>query len=955
MSSERDRLVWALGERVKELTLLHRASRLLGEACSPNEELLTALSVLIPPAWQFPELCEARIRWEELAVQTPGFRETPWMQQASFGAGAERGLVEVAYREPPPSSSEPFLAEEVELIRSFGEMLGASLGRLRAEQRLREREARLTFLQGLADATREVADVDEFLRIVVRMLGSQLQASRCAFAHVGADGVRCTVPFDYVDGVATMRGTFNLTGFGVRALRKAEGPVVIGDIEAEFPPAAAALNVARETRAMIVCSYFKEGTLRSLLNVQQSTPRQWTEHEVMLVQETAARTWAKIEQRAAEAKLGQNEALIRIAGQTARLGGWSLDLTSHRVSWSDEVCAIHEVPKGTSPTSEQALAFFVPEARPAIAAAKAACIRDGTPYDLEVELTTAIGRRVWVRAIGRAERNLAGEITRVHGALQDVSERRRLEDHLRQAQKMEAIGQLAAGVAHDFNNFLSVILSYAALVIDDLPEGHQTRADVEQIHAAGSRAADLTRQLLTFSRQQVIKPRLLDLKVVIAGIDKMLRRVLGEDVQLSVVADEGLGRVLVDLGQLEQVLMNLVVNARDAMQGRGSVTIELSNVTLEGAEARQLGIEPGPVVRLAISDTGQGMDAATCARIFEPFYTTKDVGSGTGLGLATVHGVVSQSGGHVSVESKVGVGTTFVILLPRKDESGVMEVGTSPRPITLRGTETILVVEDSEAVRASIRSTLRRAGYDVLEAQNAGEALLVSEQFASKIHLLLTDVVMPRLGGRELADRLVKSRPETRVLFTSGYSEETFAESGPLEPGRGFLPKPITPDALLAKTREMLDADLDATAPAIESEDVGLLTTVHGEHVLHVDDEEALVQLTARVLKRLGYRVTGFTDPVAAVRAFQAQPDEYQAVVTDVTMHTMSGFEVVREVRRTRPSIPVVVTSGSFRQEDIRAAHALGLRALVVKPDTVEALGRALHRQLRAHTARTRA
>jgi signal transduction histidine kinase/CheY-like chemotaxis protein/GAF domain-containing protein len=934
-SSEHEISARALEERIKELTLLHRTSRLLESGRAPDAALVAEIVALLPAAWQFPALCEARLQWTNIEVRTPGWRETPWRQSASFAAGAEAGVLEVVYREAP-GPGDAFLPEEHDLIASVAEMIGASFGRARAEQLAREREERLTFLYELSEAIRGVSGVDELLPIVVERLGRQLRASRCAVAHVDPDGIHCSVPYDYTDGCASLVGSYELTAFGAASLSGATAPLVVRDVAAEFPPEAAAKNRALDVGALIVASHVtKGGALRALMAVQQRTPRDWTDHEVRLVAETFARTWANIEQRAAEAKLRQRDALLRIAGETARLGGWSIDLPDGRIAWSDEVCALHQVPAGTAPTAEEALAFYPPEHRPGAVAALAACLRDGTPFDVELEVVGAEGRRVWARASGRAERDAKGAIVRVQGALQDVSDRKRLEEHLRQAQKMEAIGQLAAGVAHDFNNILSVILNYASIIIDDLPDGHELRGDAEQIHAAGLRAADLTRQLLTFSRQQALQAQRVDLAKLVGDLEKMLRRLLGERVRLAVHCADGRGDVFVDPGQLEQVVMNLVVNARDAMPNGGSVTIDVAPTTLDDADALRCSVAPGRYVMLSVRDTGQGMDAATRERIFEPFFTTKDKGKGTGLGLATVYGIVTQSGGGIEVHSEPGAGTVFNVYFRRLEQDAAGAAAEPPpQPTTLRGTETILLVEDAEAVRAVARATLRRAGYQVLEAQNAGEALLVSEQHPATIHLLLTDVVMPHLSGPRLAERLLRSRPETRVLYVSG-SPDAAGEVG----ADAFLPKPFAPEALLVRVREVLDADPTSAGASTE--------VVEGAHILHVDGDEVLVQLTARVLKRIGYRVSTFTSPTAALAAFRDDPDSYQAIVTDIRTTEMSGFDLVREARKTRPRIAVVLTSDYFRDADVRSAAALGLRALVAKSITVEVLGRTLHEELR--------
>lgn len=393
----------------------------------------------------------------------------------------------------------------------------------------------------------------------------------------------------------------------------------------------------------------------------------------------------------------------------------------------------------------------------------------------------------------------------------DVTEHRHLAEQFRQAQKMEAIGRLSGGVAHDFNNLLGVIIGYSEILQDskDQPELFQT--SVAEILKAGKSAASLTRQLLAFSRQQVLELQVLDLNSIVGDLGKMLRRLIGEDIQLSTNLEPNLGRVKADRGQLEQVLLNLTVNARDAMPDGGRLLVETSNFLMDEVFVRKYPypVQTGNYVLLKVSDTGTGMDAATQARMFEPFFTTKEKGKGTGLGLSTVYGVVKQTGGYIDVSSEVGVGTTFWIYLPCVDAPVAANA-----PVLVESsqaaTETILLVEDDASLRLLTCNLLRLLGYIVLEAENGTHALEVARETKREIHLLLTDVVMPGLGGRGLAKEFAKLRPRTKLLFMSGYTGQAVGESGSFGAGTFFIQKPFTRESLARKVREALNAGITA-------------------------------------------------------------------------------------------------------------------------------------------------
>jgi two-component system, cell cycle sensor histidine kinase and response regulator CckA len=387
----------------------------------------------------------------------------------------------------------------------------------------------------------------------------------------------------------------------------------------------------------------------------------------------------------------------------------------------------------------------------------------------------------------------------------DITDRKQLEGQLYLSQKLEAIGRLSGGIAHDFNNLLGVIIGYSEALQRQIGEKHSFREAVDEIHKAGKRAAVLTQQLLAFSRKQVLEPKVLDLNAVVSDVDRMLRRLIGEDIELKISLANGIGMVKADPGQVDQVIFNLAVNSRDAMPDGGKLTLETSNAELDQDDVNQFRyVVPGSYVLLKVSDTGCGMDAELQSHIFEPFFTTKEPGKGTGLGLATVYGIVKQSGGYIWVDSEVGRGTTFKIYLPRVDEPGDITLPEQRPSNYARSPQTVLLVEDEQSLRKLIRSTLVELGHSVLEARDAFEALEISAKTPGVIDLLLTDVVMPGMSGRALATKLTALRPSTRVLYMSGYTDGAVATHGVLESGITFLRKPFTRTELTERVDEVL-------------------------------------------------------------------------------------------------------------------------------------------------------
>ena len=497
-------------------------------------------------------------------------------------------------------------------------------------------------------------------------------------------------------------------------------------------------------------------------------------------------------------------------------------------------------------------------------------------YD-DLPLETRDGRLINVEFVSNVY--LVGQRKVIQCNIRDITERkhaeqerRKLEEQLQASQKMEAIGSLAGGVAHDFNNLLSVILSYTEFALRSLREGDPLRDDLMEVKKAGKLAAGLTRQLLAFGRKQLLQPVPLNLNQIVEGVEKMLRRILGEDIELVQILAPDLGLVRADPGQIEQVLMNLVVNARDAMSEGGKLTVETSNREIDEAYAsHHVGVKPGHYVRLTVTDTGAGMDKQTKAQLFEPFFTTKEKGKGTGLGLSTVYGIVKQSGGNIWVYSELGLGTTFKIHLPR--ELSVKTTSTRLRavPKPAEGTETVLVVEDEESIRKVATRCLEVKGYKVLSAPAGDDALQIAAQHSGTIHLLLTDAVMPRMSGRALAQELVKMRPTVKVLYMSGYADNVFVHNGTIDEGTHFIGKPFTPTELTSKVREVLDCGSNNHADVYEQ----AVNTSAGTHERPLN-KAALQVLPEDILARLRTAVTAarYNDIVELIETIRAtEPD----------------------------------------------------------------------------------
>jgi len=513
------------------------------------------------------------------------------------------------------------------------------------------------------------------------------------------------------------------------------------------------------------------------------------------------------EKRHTEEQFRQTVERTDFALRAAGVGTWEADLSRGMVAWSPTFEAMHGLPIGSFGASLDAfLGAIIQDDRPPVREAIAGAVAGQAEWNLLYRVRWPDGTVHWIQAIGRTICNPAGAPVRTAGIAFDVTERRTLEEQYRQSQKMEAIGQLAGGVAHDFNNLLTSILGYTDLLIEQLPEAGDHQTHLAEVRRAAESAAGLTRQLLAFGRRQIVEPRVLDLRDVVNGLLPMLRRTIGEHVKVDVDMTRAGGRIKADPVQMEQVILNLAINARDAMPRGGTLRIDLSDIELDDNYVRQhADTTKGPHMMLAVSDTGTGMDAATQARIFEPFFTTKGKGRGTGLGLSTVLGIVQQSGGTVWLYSEVGRGSTFKVLLPKVEEP--LERASSERidPERLVGSETILLVEDEKGVRALVRRILEGYGYKILSAATPQQALDLIAETSEPIQLLISDIVLPDMSGPELAARILLRRPDISVLYSSGYTDGDIVQRGILAEGVPFLQKPYLPAILGRKVREVLD------------------------------------------------------------------------------------------------------------------------------------------------------
>ncbi|HLA78606.1 MAG TPA: GAF domain-containing protein [Vicinamibacteria bacterium] len=724
-------------------------------------------------------------------------------------------------------SDRTFAHADEEILGRFAQLAGIALdnARLYAEERRSHEEAERLRAATLAlSASLDLQEVlvrilTELRKVVPHDSASVQELRGTRLEVIGGHG------FTNLPEILGLSFDISSTDYPNHEVARRRAPVIVADAPASYPLFDAVPHAKAGIRSFLGVPLLFGDRLIGMLALDSKQVGYFTEHHAQLALAFAAQAAIAIqnarlhaeaqaeiaERKRAEARLEESQTLLRTIIESEPECVKLVAADGTLLQMNPAGLAMIEADSLEQVLGAPLSRLVLPPWRSAFGALIRA-VFGGETGALEFEIEGLKGGRRWLDTRAVPLRNPKGEIVALLGVTRDVTARKQAEqalrerdEQLRQAHKIEAVGRLAGGVAHDFNNLLNVIMGYCELLLRDLAPGTQARGRLDQILRAADRAASLTRQLLAFSRRQVLQPRMLALNAVVLDTESMIRRLIGEDIQVVTVAGTAIGQVKADPGQIEQVLMNLAVNARDAMPRGGSLTIETKRADLCPDDPRRPAWLPaGAYVMLAVTDTGMGMDADTLTHLFEPFFTTKEQGKGTGLGLATVYGIVKQSGGYVLVESELGRGSSFRIYLPRVDEGTPAPEAWAAAVPAARGSETVLVVEDEPALLDFVRELLRESGYTALPARTVGEAARLCESHPGPIDLLLTDLVMPDMSGPELAARLAPVRPQMKVLFMSGYTDDALGPHGMLDPGVALLQKPFTAEALTHKIREVL-------------------------------------------------------------------------------------------------------------------------------------------------------
>ena len=800
-----------LEERVKEVSCLFAISSLFTKPFKSIDEALKSAADLIPTGWQHPEVARARLVFEGREFTSEGFRETPWKLSADIVLSGETvGTVEVCYLEESPALDEgPFLKEERGLIDELARQIAMMI----------QREHAHVHLEHINGVLRSIRDVNKLI-VHEKQRGPLIQMVCENLTHTrrSLQGAWIVLTDGLPDRVEGAQTGFNDIAFSelLNLFQRGETPACFRHCQTESgvnvtdDPAAACRNCSLADTyggSGAITIELKHGNRRyGCMGI--AVPNQFAndEEEASLFEEIAsdiAFALASIEQ---EEAVKEAEGRYRAIFEGAAEGILVADMEIRRFRYcnpaicemlgytEEELIGLVVTDIHPKESLDHVLAEFEAQAHgDRLLAPNLPCLRkDGCVVYADVQTTSIV---------------IDGRGCNV-GFFTDVTKRRQIEEQFRQAQKMEAIGTLTGGIAHDFNNLLSVIIGNAELLDEEIGKDDPKSKFLDEIKHAGHRATTLIRQLLAFSRKQIIQPEVINLNETIIDLEKMLGRIIGEDVDLEMIASPGLWLVSIDPGQVEQVIMNLAVNARDAMPKGGNLTIETANVNLDAGYFRDRGVEspPGPYVMIAVSDTGVGMDEQARLRAFEPFFTTKEKGKGTGLGLSTVYGIVKQNNGHIWTYSEPGQGTTIKIYLPRAKEDTVTVKEEKAIEGSLKGSETILLVEDDHSLRKLAKRVLAKFGYNVLDAKNGKEALRIFREYEGPIELALTDVVMPDMSGAELVKHLLPLKPDLKVIYMSGYTDNAIAHHGVLDRGINFVEKPFSAETLAGKVRKALDA-----------------------------------------------------------------------------------------------------------------------------------------------------
>jgi len=811
-----------LKERVKEIECLYALSSLVAEPCKSIDEALKTAVDLIPPGWQYPQITCARIIFEGREFATGDFRETPWKQSADIVVGGENvGTVEVRYLEERPKQDEGvFLKEERNLINDIARQLGVMIQRVKAEERDRHLNLVLRSIRNVNQLITKEKDRDRLIQGACENLVKS-QGFKHAWISLLDEAGKLIRPAEYGIGKPFMRLKKRLEKGDIPLCAKralsSPGVIVIEDIDKNCPDCP--ISPTYQGHISISTRLEYRGKVYGILAASLPPVYAQEKEDQGLFEEVGgdiAFALHNIEQEEKHIednrKIFEQEERFRAIFEGAAEGILLAETQTMKIKYTNPaMCQMlgytedelkHITVKDIHPpevldrvTSE--FEIYKQENKPIFRQDIPCLKKDGTIIYTDIVTTP----RIFINGIAHSATFFL-DITLKKKAEKDKKE---METQLLQSQKLEAVGRLTGGIAHDFNNLLTAIIGNADIMLATLPKDTPPREGLEEIRAAGDRAAALTHQLLAFSRKQILEPVIMSLNETVYNIDKMLRRIIGEDIELRTILAPDLGLVEVDMGQLEQVIMNLAVNARDAMPEGGKLTIETANVELdEGYANNHIAVIPGRYVMLSVSDTGDGMTKEVLEQVFDPFFTTKEKGKGTGLGLSMVYGIVKQSKGNIWVYSEPGKGATFKVYLPRVEKS-LKKEKKDKKPKALTGSETILIVEDDDMVRNFTVRVLKGLGYRILIAADGQEAISISGDYQGPIHLILTDVVMPGMSGGELEEKMKVSRPGIKALYMSGYTDNAIVHHGVLDREKSFLQKPFTPDSLGRKVRERLD------------------------------------------------------------------------------------------------------------------------------------------------------